>query len=383
MLLNKISYRVVFNHNHHLKLNGEAAIEIECRQGLKRIYFPTNFFVMPNQFKHGFVINHPNKDKYNACIIKFKNELENIELEYILKGNYLSLTQLKELFTEKSVPSSTLIEFGKIFIENSDRKNSTKDGYNVFFNNIELFHPGLILSDITYNTICKYEKWLKDCGIAHNTICGRLQQFKTIMTEAYKRNIIKEKPFDNFKMPTMVNKTGFITTEYINKLENLKLRKKEEITRDAFLFSCWTGLRYSDLSSLTQDEIKDGWIIKTMKKTGKTVKIPLNGLFDDKPLKMIEKYNGNIRNLTKKMGQCGTLNQILKKIFKMVGLENEKFTFHTARHTCASLLLMKGVQLTTIQHILGHTKISTSQIYAEVTKETIENDIKKINRKKK
>ena len=217
----------------------------------------------------------------------------------------------------------------------------------------------------------------------HNTIVGRLQQLKAIVSEAHKRGVIKENPFIRFKIPSMVNKQGFISEGTLNELEKLNLKRKEKVARDAFLFSCYTGLRFSDLSTLKQNEITNNWIKKIMKKTGKEVEVPLVGLFEDKPLKIIEEYGGNIEKLTRKMGQCGSLNQTLKKVFEMVGLRDTNFTFHTARHTCASLLLLKGIPMTTVQKILGHTKINTTAIYAEVTKEVITNDIKSINKKKK
>ena len=121
-----------------------------------------------------------------------------------------------------------------------------------------------------------------------------------------------------------------------------------------------------------------------MIKTGKPVEIPLVGLFEDKPLKIIEEYGGNIEKLSKKMGQCGSLNHTLKQVFEKVGIpKDNNFTYHTSRHTCASLLMTKGIPMTTVQKILGHTKISTTQIYAEVTKDVIINDIKKINKLRK
>ena len=53
-------------------------------------------------------------------------------------------------------------------------------------------------------------------------------------------------------------------------------------------------------------------------------------------------------------------------------------TFHTARHTTATYLLYKGVSLAVVQKILGHTKISTTQIYAKVMDKTTENELLRV-----
>lgn len=379
----KLFIRVIFNHNSKLNQRGEGLVEIEARQGSKRSYFSTHIYLKPDQFRNGLVINHPNANQLNVVLTRIKSDIEAIELDYILKGKYITVSQLKDAYKEKCTPSALFIDFGKKIIENSDRKDATKNGYNVFFNNFSLFNSDVRISDIDYNLIVKYNNWLKESGVMHNTIVGRLQQLKAIVSEAHKRGVIKENPFIRFKIPSMVNKQGFISEGTLNELEKLNLKRKEKVARDAFLFSCYTGLRFSDLSTLKQDEITNNWIKKIMKKTGKEVEVPLVGLFEDKPLKIIEEYGGNIEKLTRKMGQCGSLNQTLKKVFEMVGLCDTNFTFHTARHTCASLLLLKGIPMTTVQKILGHTKINTTAIYAEVTKEVITNDIKSINKKKK
>lgn len=69
------------------------------------------------------------------------------------------------------------------------------------------------------------------------------------------------------------------------------------------------------------------------------------------------------------------VNKILRGILDRIDAD-AKITFHSSRHTFATLLGQRGVQLTTIQKLLGHTKIQTTQIYSEVDRNTIVNDIK-------
>lgn len=89
----------------------------------------------------------------------------------------------------------------------------------------------------------------------HNTIVGRLRNFKSILNEAKRRKLISENPFDNFKIPAMTNKKGYLTKKDIKKLEDIELNGKENKIRNAFLFAIYTGLRFSDITSLKNENI--------------------------------------------------------------------------------------------------------------------------------
>ena len=177
-------------------------------------------------------------------------------------------------------------------------------------------------------------------------------------------------------MQQMVSKKGFLTFDQLRKIESMDLKGAEDKARDAFLIGCYTGLRYSDIISLRNEHIKNGWITKKMIKTGFIVEIPIKTLFGGKMEILIEKYGGNIENLTKRIADNATTNRILRRILDKVGAD-AKITFHSSRHTFATLLGQKGVPLTTIQKLLGHQKLQTTQIYSEVTKTNIVNDIKR------
>ena len=71
------------------------------------------------------------------------------------------------------------------------------------------------------------------------------------------------------------------------------------------------------------------------------------------------------------------VNRCIKEIAKITGIE-KRVTFHTARHTTATFLLYKGVNITTVQKFLGHAKVQTTQIYAKVMDMTMINELSKI-----
>ena len=309
------------------------------------------------------------------------HSIEKIEIDFLKRGVSPTLEMLKAAIKESSSPSAKFIDFGREIVSASERKELTKLGYETLFNNIEKFRKGVLISDVDYSFITKYDSWMKDCNIAHNTRVGRLRQIKAILNEAIKRDIINKNPFDMFKIPPMNNKKGFITMKGLNKIEELKLDGKEELIRDGFLFCCYCGLRFSDLVTLKSEHISNGWITKTMIKTNFVVEIPISELFDGKALQIIKKY-GKIENLSTKIGCNATVNKMLKDIFKKAKIEGV-FTFHTSRHTFASLMLQLGVPITSVQKMLGHQKLTTTQIYGEVNKDTITKDLKKVIKKVK
>lgn len=377
----KTSFKIVFNRANRLNKHGEGLIQVECRKNSHRAYFSTNVRVRKDQFSNGLVCNHPLADKLNAFIYQERIKIEEIELGFIVRGIYPSLQQLKNAVNEAAAPSAKFADFGRNVINASDRKELTKSGYETLFNSMDKFMSGSLVTDIDYDYLVKYDKWMTERGIAHNTRVGRFRQIKALINEAIKRDIITKNPFDLFKIQAMKNKTGFLTSTELKKLEKLEVQGKYEIVRDAFLFGCYTGLRFSDIISLRSSHIKNGWITKTMVKTSFKVEIPIKDIFDGKAMLIIEKY-GSIENLVSKIGCNASVNKTLKEILSKIKPDN-KFTFHTSRHTFASLMLQMGVPITSVQKMLGHQKITTTQIYGEVNKETIANDLKKVLKKVK
>ena len=199
-MLSRIAYRPVFNRAARLNLSGKGLIEIECRQSGRRIYFSTNTYVNPDQWRHGMVINHPLAESLNHSIWISLLDIQKIELEYLKRGVYLSLPALKHAVREKTKPTATLVEFGNEIIDSSERKQATRLRYKTLFRNIERFRSGVLVADIDYSFLVAYENWMRALGIAHNTRVGRLCFLRTIMNEAVRHKIIDSSPFAEYKI---------------------------------------------------------------------------------------------------------------------------------------------------------------------------------------
>ncbi len=378
-MLTKIRYKLVYNRANRLNKRGEGLIEIECTQYHRRVYFSTHTYVQPQYFKNGAVVDLENANGLNYALYAMVRDVENVELEYIKRGVEVNLPMLREAVRSHISPAAKLADFGMQVVEQSERKNLTKLNYQTLLNNIERFRKGTLITDIDYQFLVAYDKWLRESGIAHNTRISRLRLLRALLNEARKRDIITCNPFDRFRIQQMVSKKGYLTSEQVRRLERLNLKCVEERVRDAFLIGCYTGLRFSDIISLRPDHIKNGWLTKKMVKTGFIVEIPVADLFEGKMLVIVEKYGGAIDKLTKSLGSNSAVNKVLRGVLDRIDAD-VKITFHSSRHTFATLLGQAGVQLTTIQKLLGHQKLQTTQIYNEVDRKAISNDIKKRKR---
>ena len=156
--------------------------------------------------------------------------------------------------------------------------------------------------------------------------------------------------------------------ELIN-IENLKLGKKHkqlEKTKDAFLFCCYAGLRYSDFVNLTSENIveihNETWLIYRTVKTNTEVRLPLYLLFEGKGIYILHKYQKDYHCFFS-LRDNSNVNKELLIISKLAGI-SKRISFHTARHTNATLLIYNGVNITTVQKLLGHTSVKTTQVYA-------------------
>ena len=146
--------------------------------------------------------------------------------------------------------------------------------------------------------------------------------------------------------------------------------KRLDQVKDVFLFSCYTGMSYSDLSKdfEVQKEGEDYWIIENRQKTDEGFMVYLT----QDALRILRKYDDRLPVLTNQR-----MNSYLKEIADVCGIK-KRLTFHMARHTCAVYLLNKGVPLEVVSRILGHSSIKTTQVYAKILKGTIKDYMKNL-----
>jgi site-specific recombinase XerD len=206
-----------------------------------------------------------------------------------------------------------------------------------------------------------------------------LQYLKQIISIALKNRYITNDPFDDYKLGyKQVNKEFLIEPE-IKKLMNKKFSvKRLEGVRDIFLFQVFTGLAYIDAANLTKDNIfEDGlgqkWIRLTRQKSSVQANIPLL----DVPLSILKKYKGLGNGKLLPIHTNQKMNEYLKEIAALCGI-NKRLTTHCGRHNFSTLMLTKGISIESVSKMLGHTNITTTQIYAKVLNQKIFTEVNKV-----
>jgi len=232
------------------------------------------------------------------------------------------------------------------------------------------------LSQITAEWVSDFQDYLlNDTGLSQMTASHYATSLRQILNKAVKSRIITADPADTVKgIPIPETNKPTLTIEELKRLADTPINGKlgAEVKR-GFLFACNTGLRISDITTLTWGDIEQRqvndrneypyWIHKMQKKTKHYVSIPLN----ENAWSLIQPRGFSTAYVFPTLAVSGThTDQYIKDWAKRAGIE-KVISWHTARRTVATLQLENGVDPFTVERMLGHTKIQTTAIYAHST----------------
>ena len=234
------------------------------------------------------------------------------------------------------------------------------------------------LDEIRSHFISDFDTWLRrERGLAPNSVWGYMISLKHIIALAQNEGLITINPFALYVNRYTSVDRGFLTEEELLLLVKAeKLTRAEELVRDIFVFSAFTGLAYIDIRELQSSDLYkmfDGnyWIIKRRKKTQTESSVRLLEV----PLQLILKWKGTTKGrYLFPVPSNNYCNRILKRIALRCGIRRS-VTFHIGRHTFATMAINRGVPIESLSSILGHTNIRTTQIYAKITRKKISEDM--------
>lgn len=385
--MQKIRYRLVYNRKKQLNKQGTALVQVEASLNQRKVYFRTNLYLKPEHWdcRRSQVYNHPQADDLNTMLYEFILQLQAIELGLWKRGVPATLSLLKDAIVKDKPVNVTFSVFARDYVLSSDRKDSTKENLLTTITVLQEFRSGLDFKDITYTFLKEFEAYLREKGNSVNTIAKHLRQLRTLVNEAINQGYIHADayPFRKFKIKQEKGRHEFLTPDELRKLESLEVSdKKLRHVLDAFLFCCYVGLRFSDFCQLSPANFirvnGKRWLHFKSIKTGVEIRLPLHLLFDGKALSILERYEiSDFANL----GSNSETNKVLVELAALARIKKH-ITYHTARHTCATLLIHQGVPITTVQKLLGHTSVKTTEIYSEILSNTIVRDLKAVKRKR-
>lgn len=384
--MNKIIYNLVYNRKKCLNKKGMALVQVEAYLGRKKKYFSTKVYLKPEQWdnKKLIVKNHPNADALNRLIYEFVATIEKKELELWQQGKRISLELLKNALTTQE-NNSSFISFFRQEVMNSSLKDSTKRNHLSTLMLLQEFKKNITFSDLTFELISSFEYFLQLKGYHINTIAKHMKHLKRHVNIAINKEYIEiqKYAFRKYKIKTIENKHTHLVPEELERLENLILSGryvKLQKSLDAFLFCCYAGMRYSDFINLSSENFVDinqeTWLIYKSVKTGTEVRLPLYLLFSGKGIAILNKYRDNLEDFFH-LRDNSNVNKDLIIITRLAEL-SKRISFHTARHTNATLLIYNGINITTVQKLLGHKSVKTTQVYTNVMDMTIIHDLEKM-----
>jgi site-specific recombinase XerD len=265
-------------------------------------------------------------------------------------------------FVQRCVNDFNLIRFGKCSVEVKVLNKEWRDGFKQFMMNRFNYQP--------------------------STMNGYLKVLHAAVKYAYDTNYIDRFPFKDCKFDKHESKIKYLTEEEYMSIANYNFSKTDERiqrTADCFLFACNTGLAFADMRSLKKSDLERGSdgclsIVKYRGKTGVRFLVPLNEL----ALSIIEKYihHQNVvgTDLLLPVIHINDFNQLLKMIALMCGV-NKNLSSHVARHTFATTnWLDNGGSLETLQSILGHNKIKTTEMYGKITSRKVREEASMVHK---
>lgn len=235
----------------------------------------------------------------------------------------------------------------------------------------------LSMLELTPDFIKEFSVFLgTEQGLKNSSVWMMCMWVKTVVSRAHYNGQIPRNPFVQFRINPNTKEREYLTEGEIRTLLEHEFKDGTlAFTRDLFVFSCFTALSFVDIKELTTDEIMDvngeKWILAKRHKTG----IPFQVKLLDIPLQLIEKY----RPFQKDKSVFGEINywnicKKLKKVITECGI-TKSISFHCGRHSFATLALSKGMPIESVSRVLGHTNIKTTQVYAKITTQKLDNDL--------
>jgi integrase/recombinase XerD len=360
----KLTAKIVIKDDY-VRADGTSALYLQIFLNKEKKKIPCNISVKTVEFdkiKQRVKSKNPMYKDFNLIIEKMLADINKIEVNYRLSNLTLNLSSLLNEFDN---PTSR-IDFIKFWEDEMIRqkeilKTDTYRQQMTMLNKTKDFKSPLYFYEINENYIqdlkvhCK--KTLKNND---NTISSLLKSFKKYLHIANKKGIVTPVSFDDIKNKSFKGNRTFLSPDEIRSLnkywESEFVNDTHKNILSMFLFSCFTGLRISDVTNLTRDNIIENTLAFTAVKTGKFQRISLNDSakkYLDPKLIFKASYTGEY------------INRELKNIAKICGIR-KVITYHVARHTFATNFLICGGRVENLQKILGHSKITDTMIYVHI-----------------
>ncbi len=260
------------------------------------------------------------------------------------------------------------VKFAQDFIETRTAPN-TKISYKRALQHLINFGgAGLTFASLTTGKLEQFRAYLLE-KVSANSAQMYFVRIKTVLRKAVNEGNLAFNPAAGIIIKKQEKLPSYLTIKEIRALAKTPCQNAQ--VKAAFLFSCFSGLRYGDVDSLTWDRVKEGYLVFTQRKTGIPERLPLS----QQALKILraqKRVKPNPRLRRSRPANCVFLLPSQQQVDRQLkgwaadaGI-GKSISFHKARHTFATLALSSGVSLYVVSKLLGHKNVQTTEIYTQV-----------------
>ena len=397
------TFKTLFYINRQkTKADGNTAILCRITIDGKNTAITTGEECNPSEWntKQGLTTNR----KTNQRINEFRELVEKTYRDILTRDGVVSVELIKNRLQGIATNPTTLLAMSKAelrSVKESVGKSRAEGTYlNLSYSDRNLREfienkgvQDILIATITESLFEEYRFFLKKRGLKASTVNTNLCWLSRLMFRAVSRRIIRCNPFENAKYEKEDKNIRFLQKGDVMKLMAMRMNDREaELARLMFVFSCFTGMAIADMESLEYKHIQtaaDGqrYIRKERQKTKVEFVVPLHPVAEAIISHCRNEQERNEEQQTmKEKGDSRVFHRdcsrsVIGKNLCIVGKAcgvRQRLSYHVARHTFGTMSLSAGIPIESIAKMMGHTSISSTQIYAQVTDNKISEDMDRL-----
>ena len=352
-----------------------------------------------NSKKQLVLKTHTTASLYNSLLDNLKSKINNAYGVLKLEDNVFSIEDILDKYLGKEIKKKeNILSYYKQYLfkikklVGVDLKESTYNKFVYVGNHLEAFlkwkfrKTDFPLEELSLQFLDDFDYFLKiEKKQSQITINKTIQRLRTPIKQAISEGYLDRDPFILHKAKTVRKTVIFLTTEELKTFEETVFQQKRLSTiQDLFIFCCYTGLAYNEMSNLESKHIIIGfdslnWIQMKREKTQREISIPIL----PKAQIIIDKYSKNNVLIFPSISNQ-KFNSYLKEIADISGI-NKRLTHHVARKTFAStVLLYNDVPMEIVSELLGHSNMTiTQESYGKIVQKKVSEQMKNLAQKLK
>ena len=318
------------------------------------------------------VVNRSDALELNGVIDAKRREIDRALYAMSLNNELPTYECLTRYLSCKHDGYRSFLSYMEMRIYERDLRESTRRQHLVALDALKRFGGIVSMKSVTSDSIYRFDRFLRQENGSRSQVClhGYHKRIKPYILECVAQKLIEENPYSVFKDVRGKSKERMpLSEEEVRLLRNADLPPSLALVRDLFVFCCYTGMAYVDMQSFVYDRQvvkRDGhlYITGLRHKTEERFYTPLL----PPAYEVLERYGRRLPSISNQK-----YNLFLHAIEARLGLTTP-LTSHVARHTFATLMLTYDVPLAVVAKMLGHTNVSTTQIYAKILHEKVESN---------